>query len=147
MHRLTLAQANALIEAAVAQAARLQLKPLTLAVFDPGGNMIALQRQDGAPQIGAKVVTGKAGGALALGVSSRTVGELAMARPHVIGAVGGLTPDGMVPAAGALLIQDGVQSDNRAPIIGAMAASGDTSDNDELCVLGAIGAVGLLALR
>jgi uncharacterized protein GlcG (DUF336 family) len=142
MHRLTLAQANALIDAAVAEATRLGLKPLTFGVFDPGGNLIALQRQDGAPQIGPKVVTGKASGALALGVSSRTVGDLAMARPHVIGAVGELTPGGMVPAAGALLIQDGA-----GPIMGALAASGDTSDNDELCVLGAIEAVGLLALR
>jgi len=138
MHRLTLAQANALIDAAIAEAARLELSPLTFGVFDPGGNLIALQRQDGAPLIGAKVVTGKAGGALALGVSSRTVGELAVARPHVIGAVGALNAGGIVPAAGALLILDG-----GGEVIGAMAASGDTSDNDELCVAGAIAAAGL----
>jgi len=140
MHRLTLAQANALIDAAFAEAARLALKPLTLAVFDPGGNLIALQRQDGAPLIGPKMVTGKAGGALALGVSSRTVGELAVARPHVLGAIGGLASHGMVPAAGALLLVDG-----NGAVIGAMAASGDTSDNDELCVAGAIAATGLRA--
>lgn len=140
MYKLTLAQANALIEAGVAEAVRLGLKPLTFGVFDPGGNLIALQRQDGAPMIGAKVVTGKAGGALALGVSSRTVGELAVARPHVIGAIGGLAANGMVPAAGALLVKDA-----QGQIIGAMASSGDTSDNDELAVAGAIKAVGLEA--
>ena len=140
MHRLTLAQANTLIDAAVAEAARLSLKPLTLGVFDPGGNLIALQRQDGAPLIGAKVVTGKAGGALALGVSSRTVGDLALARPHVLGAISDLSAHGMVPAAGALIIVD-----VGGTVIGAMAASGDTSDNDELCVAGALVAVGLQA--
>lgn len=138
MYRLTLAQANALIEAGIAEAARLGLKPLTFAVFDPGGNLLALQRQDGAPQIGAKVVTGKAGGALAMGVPSRKVGELAVERPHVIGAIASLGADGMVPAAGALLVRDA-----QGVIIGAMASSGDTSDNDELAVLGAIKAVGL----
>lgn len=140
MYRLTLAQANALIEAGVAEAARLGLKPLSFGVFDPGGNLIAFQRQDGAPQVGIKVVTGKAGGALALGVPSRKVGELAVERPHVIGAIGGLNAGagGMVPAAGALLVRDG-----QGTIVGAMASSGDTSDNDELAVLGAIKAVGL----
>lgn len=138
MHRLTLAQANTLIEAGIAEAARLGLKPLTFAVFDPAGNLIALQRQDGAPQIGPKVVTGKAGGALAMGLSSRTVGELAAARPHVLGAVGAISPHGIVPAAGALLIRDGA-----GVLVGAMASSGDTSDNDELAVAGAIRAAGM----
>ena len=138
MYRLTLAQANALIAAGVAEAARLGLKPLSFGVFDPGGNLIAFQRQDGAPQVGWKVVVGKASGALALGVPSRKVGELAVERPHVIGAIGSLNAGGMVPAAGALLVRDG-----QGVILGAMASSGDTSDNDELAVLGAIKAVGL----
>ena len=138
MYRITLEQANALIEAGAVEAARYNMKPLTFGVFDPTGSLIALERQDGAPMIGARVVTGKAGGALALGVSSRTVGELHLARPHVLGAIGSLTNNGMVPAAGALLIKDAAGT-----IIGAMAASGDTSDNDELAVAGAIKAVGL----
>ena len=138
MYRLTIAQANALIEAGVAEAARLGLKPLSFGVFDPGGNLIAFQRQDGAPQVGWKVVTGKASGALALGVPSRKVGELAVERPHVIGAIGSLAYGGMVPAAGALLVRDG-----QGTIVGVMASSGDTSDNDELAVLGAIKGVGL----
>lgn len=140
MYKITLAQANALIEAGVAEAARQSFKPLTFGVFDPGGNLVALQRQDGAPMIGARVVAGKAGGALALGVSSRTVGELHLARPHVLGAIASLADNGMVPAAGALLVKD-----EAGQVIGAMAASGDTSDNDELAVEAAIGAVGLQA--
>ena len=140
MYRLTLEQADRLIEAAAAEAAQHGMKPLTFGVFDPTGAMIAVERQDGAPMIGARVVAGKAGGALALGVSSRAVGEAHLGRPHVLGAIGSLTNSGMVPAAGALLIKDG-----NGTIIGAMAASGDTSDNDEVAVAGAIKAVGLQA--
>ena len=48
MQRLSLQQANAMIEAAFAKGAELGLKPLAVAVLDPGGHMIAAQRQDGA---------------------------------------------------------------------------------------------------
>lgn len=141
MHRINLAKARDLIDAALAEAARLGLKPLTLGVFDPAGSLIALHRQDGAPTIGPQVVAGKVGGALALGVPSRRVGELTVERPHVLGAIGALAPHGMVPAAGALLV-----ADENGVMVGAIAASGDTSDNDELCVAAAIKAVGLRAL-
>lgn len=133
MYRITLAQAEALIEAGIAEAARHKMKPLTLGVFDPTGALVALERQDGAPMIGAKVVTGKANGALAMGVSSRTVSELSAARPQVFAAIGALCSSGFVPSPGALLIQDA-----NGTLIGAMAASGDTSDNDERAVQGAI---------
>ena len=66
MHRLNLAQANALIEAAIAKGAELGLKPLTVTVHDAGGHMIACQRQDGASNMRVKLAAGKASGALAL---------------------------------------------------------------------------------
>lgn len=77
MMRLTLAQANALIAAAQAEAVTMGLKPLTIAVQDPTGSLIALERQDGAPKIGPKIAAGKAAGALAFGVSSRRIAEMA----------------------------------------------------------------------
>jgi uncharacterized protein GlcG (DUF336 family) len=102
MHRLTLAQANALIDAAFAKGAELSLKPLTVTIHDPGGHLIACQRQDGASNMRVKLAGGKACGALALGVSSRTIGDMAVDRPHFIAAVDTMSEGDMVPAAAAI---------------------------------------------
>ena len=133
MHRLSLTQANALIEAAFAKGAALGLKPLTVTVHDPGGHLIACQRQDGASNMRVKLAGGKASGALALGVSSRTIGDMALDRPHFVAAVDTMSEGGMVPAAGGVIVCDGA-----GVILGAIGVTGDTSDNDEACALAAI---------
>src|SRR5688572_33200986 len=137
MHRLNLAQANALIEAALAKGAELGLKPLTVTVHDPGGNLIACQRQDGASNMRVKLAAGKASGALALGVSSRTIGEMAVDRPHFVAAVDTMNEGGMVPAAGGVIVCDG-----DGAVLGAIGVTGDTSGNDEACALTAIASQG-----
>ena len=141
MHRLTLAQANALIEAAFAKGAELGLKPITVTIHDPGGHLIACQRQDGASNMRVKLAGGKACGALALGVSSRTIGDMALERPHFVAAVDTMSEGGMVPAAGGVIVSDGED------ILGAIGVTGDTSDNDEACALAAIEKQGLKALN
>lgn len=138
MTALTLDQANGIIAATLAKGHALGLKPLTVAVVDATGSLIALQRSDTSPPIRPAVAQGKASGAVAMGVSSRTLGEMAVDRPHFIGAVGPLAPHGLVPVAGGVLIfdADGV-------VIGGVGVSGDTSDNDEICALAGIAAAGL----
>ncbi|HUO55760.1 MAG TPA: heme-binding protein [Rhodoblastus sp.] len=140
MSRLTLEQANVLISAALAKGRELGLKPLTVAVLDSGGHLIALQRQDGASTHRPQIAIGKANGALALGVSSRKIGEMAIERPTFIGALGPLLPQGVIPAAGGIIL---VGTDG-API-GAVGITGDTSDNDEACALAGAAAAGLAA--
>lgn len=140
MSRITLDQANAVIAGALAKAKELGLKPLTVAVLDAGGHMIALQRQDGASILRPQVATAKASGALALGVSSRTIGEMAADRPTFIASLGPIAAHGVVPAAGGVII---VGADGRA--IGAVGITGDTSDNDEAAALAGIAAAGLTA--
>jgi len=142
MHRLTLSDANGLIGAAFARGAELGLKPLTVVVLDPGGHMIACQRQDGASTLRVKLAQGKAAGALSLGVSSRTIGDMALDRPHFIASVDTMGEGGMVPAAGGIIITDGAGT-----ILGAIGITGDTSDNDEACALAAIEAAGLRPLN
>jgi uncharacterized protein GlcG (DUF336 family) len=142
MHRLTLAQANTLIDAAFARGAELGLKPLTITVLDPGGHMIACQRQDGASTLRVKLAQGKAAGALSLGVSSRTIGDMALDRPHFIASVDMMSEGGMVPAAGGVIVADA-----GGTILGAIGVTGDTSDNDEACALAAIEQAGLRALN
>lgn len=140
MHRIDLAQANAMIEAALGKGAELALKPLTVVVLDAGGHMIACQRQDGASNMRVKLATGKAAGALALGVSSRTIGDMALERPHFIASVDTMAEGGMVPAAGGVIACDAAGT-----VVGAIGITGDTSDNDEACALAGIAAVGLTA--
>ena len=138
MHRLTLAQSNALIDASFAKGADLGFKPLTVTIHDPGGHLIACQRQDGASNMWVKLAGGKACGALALGVSSRTIGEMAVERPHFIASLDTMSEGGMVPAAGGVIVCDA-----DGTVLGAIGVTGDTSDNDEACALAAIAAVGL----
>ena len=140
MSVLTLDQANAIIAGALAKGHQAGLKPLTVAVVDAGGSLIALQRSDASPAIRPAVAQGKAAGAVALGVSSRTLGEMAVDRPHFIAGVAPLAPYGLVPVAGGVIVRDATGA-----AIGGVGISGDTSDNDEMCALAGIAAAGLTA--
>jgi uncharacterized protein GlcG (DUF336 family) len=140
MSFLTLDQAHSIISGAVAKGRALGLKPLTLAVVDGGGHLIAFQRSDGSPTLRPAIAIGKAAGAVGLGVASRRIGEMAVERPHFVGAIGHLAPDGLIPVAGGVNVIDG-----EGRIIGAVGVSGDTSDNDEICAMAGISAAGLRA--
>jgi len=138
MDRITLEQANMICLTALAKGAELALKPLTVAVLDAGGHIIALQRQDGASTLRPQIACAKAGGALGLGISSRKIGDMALERPTFIASLGPIAPHGVVPAAGGVLVVNG-----DGIVIGAVGITGDTSDNDELCALAGIAAAGL----
>ena len=138
--RITLAQANTMIAAAFAHGRELGLKPLSMVVTDAGGHVIAFQRQDGTSFLRLDIALGKAAGALALGVNSRKIGEMAAERPSFIAALGMVAKNGVLPVAGGVIVKgpDGLP-------IGAVGVTGDTSDNDEVCALAGISAAGLSA--
>lgn len=141
MYRLTLANAEKMIDAAFAKGRELELKPLSVVVLDPGGHPIAFKRDDGASLMRFEIATGKAAGALALGVSSRTIGDMAGERPTFVAALASAASPAIVPAAGGVIIVDG-----DGHHLGAIGVTGDTSDNDEVCALAGIAAAGLSAL-
>lgn len=136
--RLTLAQADMIVVAALEKGRALGLKPLSVAVLDAGGHLIAFKREDRSSNLRPQIAMGKASGALAMGVSSRKIGEMAAERPTFVTALGVIAPHGIVPAAGGVLIQ----GPDGAPI-GAVGITGDTSDNDERCALAGVAAAGL----
>ena len=140
MSRITLKAADAIITAALVDSRERGLKPMTIVVLDAGGHPIALRREDGASFMRAGVATGKASGALALGMSSRAIAEIAENRPSFIASLGSIAPAGIVPAAGGIIVVD----DNGA-VLGAVGASGDTPDNDEAVVLAGLRQSGLRA--
>lgn len=140
MAKLSLREANTIIAGTLAKGQELGLKPLTVAVVDADGSLIALQRSDASPGIRPKVAQGKAAGAIAMGVSSRKLGEMAVERPHFIAGVTPFAPYGLVPVAGGVIITDAAGT-----VLGAVGVSGDTSDNDEISALAGIAAAGLQA--
>lgn len=140
MPAVTLAQAQTIAAEALRKGRELELKPLTIAVLDAGGHTVALVREDGASTLRPAIAIGKASGALALGVSSRKIAEMAAERPTFVTSLASIGQHGIIPAAGGVIVVDA----SGAPI-GAVGITGDTSDNDELAALAGIAAAGLTA--
>ncbi|WP_306028732.1 MULTISPECIES: GlcG/HbpS family heme-binding protein [unclassified Stappia] len=139
MSKLTLAQAEKIIASAFARGAELSLKPLTVAVLDAGGHLVALSRQDGSSILRPQVASGKAFGAVAVGAGSRWLDDNAKTRPHFVQALNGAAGGAIVPVPGGVLIREAKGGE----ILGAVGISGDTSDNDEACAIAGIEAIGL----
>jgi uncharacterized protein GlcG (DUF336 family) len=137
---ITLDQANTIIASAFAKGKELGLKPLSVAVLDAGGHQIAFQRQDGSSTLRPQIAAAKAAGALGLGISSRKIADMVVDRPIFVASLGPISPQGVVPAAGGVIV---VGADGKP--IGAVGTTGDTSDNDELCTLAGIAAAKLSA--
>ncbi|WP_395395604.1 heme-binding protein [Novosphingobium sp. BL-8A] len=78
---IELAQARQVIAGARAKGREMGLNPLTVVVLDPGGHLVAIEREDKSGFGRPKVALGKAAGALAIGISypsggSRLVDEV-----------------------------------------------------------------------
>ncbi len=138
MTNVTLEQAMRIIATALEKGRAAELKPLTVAVLDAGGHMVALQREDGSGILRVEIASAKAYGALGLGISSRAIGERNAERLAFLAALGTASGGRLVPVAGGVLIRIG-----DGAVIGAVGVSGDTSDEDEMCALAGIEAAGL----
>jgi uncharacterized protein GlcG (DUF336 family) len=140
MTKLTLAQANKIIEAAFAEARKTKVKPLAVAVLDEAGHVRSLQREDGASMFRNDVATGKAWAAVGMGASSRTLLQRAKENPHFYGALSATAQGKFLPQTGAVLIKD-----KDGSILGAAGASGGTGDEDEAVCIAGIAAAGLVS--
>lgn len=139
MAELKLDVARKILDAALARAAELKLKPLVVTVLDARGCVKVTAAQDGTSLLRAEVAHGKAYGALAMGMGSRALFQRAQEQAYFINAVNTLAQGRLVPVPGGVLIQDG------STLLGAVGISGDTSDNDEACAVAGIEAAGLKA--
>jgi uncharacterized protein GlcG (DUF336 family) len=135
---LTLKQAQTIIEAALAKGREKNMRPLSVAVLDARGCLVAYAMEDGG-LLREAIAKGKAYGALGMGRSSRGLEQLAKDRPHFMNAVIEASGGRLVPVPGGVLIKDGTA------IVGAVGVSGDTSDNDEIAGVAGIQAAGLAA--
>ena len=82
MSTLTLAQANKIVEVALAKAREMKIKPLAVAVLDQSGHVKSLQREDGASMFRCDVAVGKAWASVGMGVASRTLLQRAKENPQ-----------------------------------------------------------------
>ena len=140
MSRLTLDHASTIVDAALKKGRELKLAPMTVAVLDAGGHLVAFKREDRSSLMRFDIAFGKAYGALGMGASSRVLEQRALERQHFFTALAAASGGRVVPVAGGVLIKDA-----GGDVIGAVGVSGDTSDNDETCGLAGIEATGLKA--
>jgi uncharacterized protein GlcG (DUF336 family) len=115
------------------------LKPLTVVVLDAGGHVVSVEREDGASNNRFEIAFGKAYGALALGMGSRSLMALAEQQPYFITSAAAAIGGKLVPVPGGVLVKDAAGS-----VVGCVGVSGDTSDNDELAAISGIESVSLV---
>lgn len=112
--------------------------PLTVAVLDAGGHLVAFLREDGSGIMRPDIALGKAWGALGLGINSRLIRDRLADRPSFQNALANVSGGKFIPVPGGVLIRD-----EAGQVIGSFGVSGDTSDKDEMCAIAGITAAGL----
>lgn len=134
-----LSEADRIIDAALEHAATQNLGPLTVAVLDLAGKLVALRRQDNSSLLRPEIAQAKAFGALAMGIGSRGLAERAQSHPAFVTSITVLANGFLVPVPGGVLIRDD------AKVIGAVGISGALPDQDEECAVAGIHAASLVA--
>jgi uncharacterized protein GlcG (DUF336 family) len=134
---ITLEQAIQIASGTLARGREQQAKPLTVVVLDTGGHVVVTHREDRSGILRVQIATGKAWGALGMGVSSRELARRAANNPPFAAAMSAASEGRMIPVPGGVLIR------SDGDIIGAVGVSGDTSEVDEACAIGAVLAAGL----
>ncbi len=139
MTTLTLAAASIIVDIALAEGRSRGFHPLTVAVLDAGGHLVALKREDKSSLLRPQIATAKAWGVLGMGFGGRELERRAQKVPAFFNVLAELADGRMVPVPGGVLIRNA-----DGAIIGSVGISGDTSVNDELCAVAGIKAAGLV---
>jgi uncharacterized protein GlcG (DUF336 family) len=140
MRKLTLAEADTIIDAALAKGRAMDLGRLTVVVLDDGAHPIAMKREDGSEFLRPKIATAKASGALGMGLPSRVLFQRSQKMPVFMTALTDLSDGNLIALPGGVIVRDADGS-----IIGAVGVSGDVSEPDEVCAVAGIEAAGLHA--
>ncbi len=121
---VSLAEANRIVEGAIAAASEMGIK-INVAVVDAGGRLIAFNRMDGAIWGG---VYGSQGKAVASAAFGRTSGELQerASSPIISGILRAEGDHGIASQGGVPIVRNGV-------VEGAVGVGGGTSQEDEDC--------------
>jgi len=134
---LPLAAAAEIVDKALEAGRQHGLEPLSVAVLDTGGHLIAFKREDGSGILRPRIAMGKAWGALGMGASGRLLRERLSDRPAFVAALTDAAEGRFVPVPGGVLVLD---ADGWT--LGAVGISGDASEKDEFCAIQGIQAAG-----
>ena len=131
--------AKSITAGARAAAKEYGLKPLTVVVLDAGGHVVSVEREDGSSNNRFEIAFGKAYGALALGMGSRSLMARAEQQPYFITSAAAAIGGKLIPVPGGVLVKD-----EAGTVLGCVGVSGDTSDNDELAAISGIKSASLI---
>ncbi len=135
---ITLDQARTVVDHALQHAREQAFPPMTVAVLDAAGNLVAFAREDRSSLLRERIARGKAHGALNMGIGSRALAARAESHPHFINALVALAEGNLVPVPGGVIVRD-----QSGDIIGAVGVSGHLPDDDEACAIAGIDAASL----
>ena len=127
---LTLAEANRMVQAAIAKANELNVK-VSIAVCDAGGSLLAFNRMEGASPVSATVAQGKAAASAGFGRASGTLQADSPVIQAIIATMGGR----MLPAQGAVPVR------KNGELVGSIGGSGATAQQDEECAQAGLAAL------
>jgi len=115
--------------------------PMSFAVMDPHGHLLAMVRMDGALWITADVSQGKAWTAAAYGAATTTQKQKMESMPNFASALTEMTHGRYTPQTGGVpIFRDG-------ELVGGIGGSGGTGEQDETACATAVTGVGLSTTR
>lgn len=138
MSDISLVKAREIIKNILQEGFKKNMQPLSVVVLDPGGNLKAFERSDGASPGRFKVADGKAHAAIMMGIPSSAIMQRAEQQAYFVNALSVSFNGRFTPVSGGVLVKD---DDNI--IIGAVGVTGDTSENDTIVAVAGIQSAGL----
>ena len=141
MPGITLAQASTIVDVSLKKARKSNFQPMTVAVLDAGGHLVAFKREDQSGILRYDIAYGKAWGALGMGFRLAHLGGARGRDAAVSHHAGGGERQAVIAESG----RRPAYRDASGDVIGAVGLSGDTGDNDEIAGIAGIEAAGLKA--
>ena len=127
--RIKLEKALSIANDCISIAREQNAKPIAVVVLDKHGNTVVSLKEDDASFFRIDVAKGKAWGCVAMGESSRGLGDKAKSNPAFVNALTVTSKGRILPNPGAVLIKE---NNN---VIGSVGISGDKGENDEkICI-------------
>lgn len=137
---ISLKKARVIIRKALDAGQAAEMKPLSVAVLDAGGHLLAFEREDGASPGRYAIAQGKAYGCIMLGMAGTAQMNRAESQAYFIAAANGAYQGQLIPVPGGVLVRD-----RKGAVIGAVGVTGDTSENDAAAATAGIEAAGFSA--
>jgi len=123
---MRLVDARKILDATLTRARSANSKPVVVVITDAGGLVVASAREDNAGTARHDLSVSKARSALALGMSTRMLGNFFTANTHLHGVLRSATGSDLLPIVGGVLVRD-----SEGQTIGAAGISGGSLAEEE----------------